>query len=255
MTDLDIRINDLIKEGEDFNYSNFSSKSVSGYPEIIKNEYFTWITKVEDFIVTNFGKGSVIYESFKKHERFKLKGNGQDQFGNAQQIILGSLHAALSTMKYKTSDDSINDIANNKVFIVHGHDVQLKHELEIFIAEIGLKPVVLHREADEGLTIIEKFEKHSDVGFAFVLLTPDDIVCSIDNVETKEYRARQNVIFEYGYFLAKLGRNRVCCLFKKGVCLPSDVNGLIYKEIENNVEEKAFSILKDLKAVGYHVDI
>ena len=68
-------------------------------------------------------------------------------------------------------------------------------------------------------------------------------------------RARQNVIFEFGYFVGKLGRKRVCCLYKKGVSLPTDILGMLYKEITEEVEEKAYAILKDLKAAGYEVDV
>src|SRR5690606_5297464 len=89
-----------------------------------------------------------------------------------------------------------------KVFVVHGHDEVAKTNLEVFLHEIGLEPVVLHRQADEGLTIIEKFEKHSDVGYAFILLTPDEIAYikadqdKKDDERKKEFRARPNVIFE-----------------------------------------------------------
>ncbi len=152
-------------------------------------------------------------------------------------------------------------IVGNKIFIVHGHDERLKNQLEIFLTEIKLESVVLHRKADEGLTIIEKIEKHSDVGYAFILLTPDDIGYPIsedskpDQQRAKEKRARQNVIFEFGYFVGKLGRNRVCCLYKKGVALPADIVGMIYKQVSENVEEVAFSIQKDLKTAGYSVNI
>ena len=107
--------------------------------------------------------------------------------------------------------------------------------------------------------MIEKFEKHSDVGYVFILLTPDDMSyaaseeAKLDADRNKEARARQNVIFEFGFFVAKLTRRRVCCLYKEGVTLPTDVSGVMYKEVHNAVEEVAFSILKDLKAVGYSV--
>jgi hypothetical protein len=84
---------------------------------------------------------------------------------------------------------------SNKVFIVHGHDEEIKNQLEIFLNEIGLEAIVLHRKPDEGMTIIEKFERYSkDASYAFILLTPDDICYS---VKKKEIRARQNVIFEF----------------------------------------------------------
>jgi len=91
---------------------------------------------------------------------------------------------------------------SKKIFIVHGHDHNLKSDLEVFIKEIGLEPVVLHREPDKGLTVIEKLEKYTKVGFALTLLTPDNIGYPAEELEEnnkkeetlKEYRARQNVI-------------------------------------------------------------
>lgn len=148
---------------------------------------------------------------------------------------------------------------SKKVFVVHGHDDVAKTSLEVFLHEIGLEPVVLHRQADQGLTVIEKFEKHSDVGYAFILLTPDEVAYLASEapkpeVERKtELRARPNVIFEFGYFVGKLGRSKVCCLYTGGVTLPSDVSGMIYKRYEKSVEEVAYSVIKDLKASGYGV--
>ena len=150
-------------------------------------------------------------------------------------------------------------LRTNKVFIVHGHDEVSKNSLEVFLREIGLEPVVLHRQADEGLTVIEKFEKHSDVGYAFILLTPDEIAYlkseehKIDSERRKEYRARPNVIFEFGFFVGKLGRSKVCCLYTGEVTLPSDVSGMIYKKYNSSIEEVAYSIIKDLKASGYAI--
>ena len=146
-----------------------------------------------------------------------------------------------------------------KVFVVHGRDEIAKTSLEVFLHEIGLEPVVLHRQADEGMTIIEKFEKHSDVGYVFILLTPDEIAYlasddqKLDSERNKEFRARPNVIFEFGYFIGKFGRSRVCCLYTGNVSLPSDVNGMIYKKFNKNIEEVAYGVIKDLKASGYAI--
>lgn len=144
-----------------------------------------------------------------------------------------------------------------KVFIVHGRDEVSKANLEILLTEMGLEPIVLHRQADEGQTVIEKFEKHgSDVGYAFILLTPDEIAYLSnedslpDDERKKEKRARPNVIFEFGYFVGKLGRNRVCCLYTGDVEIPSDLKGLVYKQYHKDVKEVAWDIQKDLKAVG-----
>jgi predicted nucleotide-binding protein len=168
-----------------------------------------------------------------------------------------------SGYKIKESKEKMMDPIpqNNQIFVVHGHDEKIKYELEIFLNEIGLDPLILHRKPDEGLTIIEKFEKYSNVSFSIIILTPDDIAYSSSDDEKtdescqKEYRARQNVIFEFGYFVGKLGRNRVCCLYKEGVELPSDIHGLLYKKINNSVEDIGFSLIKELKLAGYDLKI
>jgi predicted nucleotide-binding protein len=127
----------------------------------------------------------------------------------------------------------------------------------VFLGEIGLEPVVLHREADEGRTVIEKFEHHSDVDYVIILLTPDDVGCSAVEFEKSdrelEFRARQNVIFEFGFFTGRLGRQRVCCIYKAGVSLPSDVSGLVYKEIRSSIEEVGYALIKEFKAAGLSV--
>lgn len=144
---------------------------------------------------------------------------------------------------------------SRKVFVVHGHDDAAKANLEILLREFGLEPIVLHRQADEGQTVIEKFEKHSDVAYAFILLTPDEVAylrkedaLPDDERKSKQLRARPNVIFEFGYFVGKLGRKNVCCLHTGGVELPSDVGGMVYKKFSDSVDEAGVSIQRDLRA-------
>ena len=255
---------ELIEEGNTFNNNNFSKKGVSGYPTSLTPEYVAWRTKVDSFIASTFGKNSPFYETFKEGASIDLL-NWGGEFRAQQSTIIGALLAGIEDIelqpKAEEAQSQTHATENNRVFVVHGHDEQLKTQLEVFLTELRLEPVVLHRKADEGLTIIEKFEKHSDVGYAFILLTPDDIGYPLsqesrtDTDRKKEARARQNVIFEFGYFVAKLGRNRVCCLYKEGVTLPTDVSGILYKMVRNAVEEVAISILKDLKAAGYKVSV
>lgn len=122
---------------------------------------------------------------------------------------------------------------------------------------MGLQPVVLHRQPDGGRTIIEKFEAYADVGYAFILLTPDEIayVAGDDGVKDedrkKEFRARPNVIFEFGYFVGRLGRDRTCCLYKSPVTVPTDLDGVVYKRFDRSVEEVAYAISRELKHAGY----
>ncbi len=157
--------------------------------------------------------------------------------------------------KKKSKDKDMG--RSNRIFVVHGHDQALKSDLEIFLKNIGLEPIVLHRQPDEGLTIIEKLEKFTDVGYAFVLLTPDDVGYSVEELKKEgkersiEYRARQNVIFEFGYLIGKLGRDRVCCIYKERTALPTDISGLLYKEVITSIEDIGYAIIKELKTAGY----
>lgn len=141
---------------------------------------------------------------------------------------------------------------NNKVFIVHGHNEEIKHNVARLLEKINLNPIILNEQSDEGLTIIEKFEKHSDVSFAIILLTFDDFG-NTKSKEEKNKRARQNVILELGYFIAKLGRNKVLPLYEEGVELPSDISGVLYTKIDNS-ENWKFRVIKELKTVGFDVD-
>lgn len=174
----------------------------------------------------------------------------------SDRLLLGPPGYLLESTEEEGGEEEMD---NKKVFIVHGHDNDLKQQLEIFLSRVGLKPIVLHREANKGRTIIEKFEAHSDVKYAFVLLTPDDIGCSVNDkdqpVENYNFRARQNVIFELGFFIGKLGRANVCTLYVEGVELPNDISGLVYQRVTNNIEDVGFHIIKELKAAGLEVQI
>jgi predicted nucleotide-binding protein len=140
----------------------------------------------------------------------------------------------------------------NKVFLVHGHDEGPKHEVARFLEAQGLEPVILHERSSRGMTIIEKLEAHSDVGFAIVLFTPDDMGRAKDEPDEKP-RARQNVVLELGYFIAHLGRGRVCAIRKGFVEWPTDYGGVVYVEFDPRGGWKV-ELARELKDAGYEID-
>lgn len=142
---------------------------------------------------------------------------------------------------------------NRDIFIVHGHDEAARETTARFIEQLGLRPIILHEQANQGLTLIEKFEKYAQVTFAVVLLTPDDIGGSATTPNARQPRARQNVILELGYFLGNLGRNRVCALYKSGVELPSDMSGVVYIAMDDLGAWKR-ALAREFKAAGIEVD-
>jgi predicted nucleotide-binding protein len=153
------------------------------------------------------------------------------------------------------------------VFISHGKDLASLNELKDMLVDFGLKPIVLSEQPSEGKTVMEKLEAYSDVGYAFVILTPDDLGGFVEMgnkwsrpqrlrkfLKTAHTRPRQNVILEFGYFIGKLGRDRVVCLLKKPVEQPSDMQGIVYLNFKVSLKEIKEDILRELRAAGYEIN-
>lgn len=152
--------------------------------------------------------------------------------------------------------ESINDrsINRSKVFIIHGHDDGAKNEVARFVEKLGLEAVILHEQVNSGDTIIEKLEKYTDVGFAIVLYTSCDIGGVKTETDKLKPRARQNVIFEHGLLISKIGRSNVVALVKGNVEIPNDISGVVYKSMDTSGAWK-YSIAREMKSSGYDVDM
>ena len=137
----------------------------------------------------------------------------------------------------------------NEVFIVHGHDEAILSELRQMLKEtFYLNPIVLRDESDDGLTIIEKFEKYAiKSSFVFVILTPDDFLSKSGG---DYYQGRPNVLFELGWFFGRLGRDRVRILKKKNTALPSDLAGIATLDFNEKIEEIFRKINSSLEDSG-----
>ncbi len=145
---------------------------------------------------------------------------------------------------------------SNRVFIVHGQDEKMKEAVARMLEGIGLEGIILHKKANQGRTIIEEFVDYSDVSFAIVLLSPDDMAYEKQQSPNEaKFRARQNVIFELGFLIGKLGREHVLAIYDelKDFEMPSDYAGVLYIPYDNAGNWR-FQIVKELKACGYNVD-
>jgi len=143
----------------------------------------------------------------------------------------------------------------NRVFLVHGRDEAVLQSCARFIEKLGLPLTVLREQPNQGRTIIEKFIDYADVGFAVVLLTGDDRGGPTETpLEQQQPRARQNVVFELGFFLGKLGRDRVCALYEDGVEIPSDYAGVAFVPLDAGMAWR-IELAKEMKAAGLPVDL
>ncbi len=143
----------------------------------------------------------------------------------------------------------------NKVFVVHGHDEEMKQAASRSLEKLGLIPIVLHEQPNQGRTLIDKFEKNAEVQFAVVLLSPDDMAYQNSTpVNTARPRPRQNVILELGYFVGLLTRRRVFALKRKGELeLPTDISGVVYTDYDDT-NSWQLELVRELQAAGYDVD-
>lgn len=146
---------------------------------------------------------------------------------------------------------------SNQIFVVHGHDNEMKEAVARTLEKLNLKPIILHEQPNQNNTIFEKLTKYADVvSFAIVLLSPDDI--GYERNESSEhikYRARQNVILELGFFIGKLGRSNVTTLFKNNPDfeLPSDYIGVLYTPFDE-AGSWQLGLANELKSAGYNID-
>ena len=167
----------------------------------------------------------------------------------------GDKEIALQNESEKTNMANAERTMSNKVFIVHGHDETAKIETARTLEKAGFEAIILHEQADGGLTIIEKIERYTDVDYAVVLYTECDIGRDKEKkVEDEKFRARQNVVFEHGYLMAKLGRKKVCALVKGDVETPGDLSGVVYTPMDSAGAWK-YILFKNMEDAGLDVDL
>ncbi len=230
-------------------------------------EFKTWELKSQRFLSKKYGKDSSEVENFNEilfiprmypfevdHFYFvSVCKEGLLTAKSAFAVYLEEMQEEIQENLSKTTlpkqQIDVKTQEYSKVFIVHGHDSGLKHEVARVIEKQGLTAILLSEQVNGGMTVIEKIEANSDVSAAICLFTSDDEAkANNDCIYTK--RARQNVVLETGYFMAKLGRENIVILAEKDLELPSDLQGVMYTDTTN----WQFSILKELKKIGYMID-
>ena len=215
-----------------------------------------WFSEAERFLIKRFGADSFEYKKLKETKFMPAAYvTDSDVVRKCKEGLVATKLMFQTYLEEMQEAPLLNGTGETtaasfeKVFIVHGRDGELKHAVARLVEKQGVKAVILSEQVNKGNTIIEKFEENSDVSGAICLFTADDLGRAKTDTEERP-RARQNVVFEAGYFMGKLGRGRVVIIAEKGVELPSDMQGIVYTD-KNNWEVE---VLKELKAMGYTVD-
>lgn len=251
------KIKDLIAEGNHhtFDKNNYIHPGLGVFSRP-SPEFQAWIAECEDFLISNYGKDSAPWRIYERFDRNSLDGNYEKDIELEKGIIISALTSCLR-ISPKSKNPEHNPIITkeldlSKVFIVHGHDELLKTEVARFIEKLKLEAIILHEQASSGKTIIEKIEKYSNVGFGIVLYTPCDVGAVKRESDKLKPRARQNVIFEHGFLIGKIGRQNVCALVKDDVEKPNDISGVVYISTS---EDWKLEIAKELRNSGYVIDM
>lgn len=251
-----MQVDELIKQGETIGKEECHTVS-SGFPfsYVAEPKYDMWMAEI-NILNERYLKDHPVYESI--HTFYKQRSNNPRVY----EKMLAQLRVVSEDQEFwmdfenedntKDIDERSSMIENKKVFIVHGHDESAKQTVAHFLEKCGFEAIILHEQVDGGRTIIEKIECYTDVVFAIILYTPCDIGRAKEERKGRA-RARQNVVFEHGYLIGKLGRNRVCALVKDGVETPGDISGVVYKDMDSAGAWKT-GILKEMKDVGIQID-
>lgn len=224
-------------------------------------EFRIWREKTQRFLMKKYGEDSYEARTFQKRN-FSLSifslDTPETEFVEScreeLETVKGTFLEYLAEMEDEGGGTAACPITHevssfSRVFIVHGHNGELKEGVARLLEQQGIHPIILHEQVNRGATIIEKIESNSDVQAAVCLFTADDYGYSTTDQE-RQPRARQNVVFETGYFMGKLGRKNVVIISDKGVELPSDLQGVVYTDMQFWKME----LLKELKEIGYSVD-
>jgi predicted nucleotide-binding protein len=233
--------------------------------ETARHEYYTWSEynasllerlftdpREKEFYVGTFIGGIAYDRTF------------GEKVGDFRKDVAGELRRLESVIeRLELADDADTSLgppargdaglSGSEVFLVHGRDEGTRETIARFIERLGLRVIILHEQANAGKTLIEKFETHAEVAFAVVLLTPDDVGGLRADPSRLQARARQNVVFELGFFFGRLGRDRVCAMVSGPLERPTDVDGLAYIPIDDG--EWRLQLARELRAAGLPVDM
>jgi predicted nucleotide-binding protein len=257
------KITERIKRGEDLKSRPMDTEErLKG----VQKEYWTWDEYNIEMLRQMFTSAKIAVEYDPPSHIFSLGERSlQERIRDFHDSLDGKIRTLASIRERlelipvapglerpHSTPQSRATLSDKKVFLVHGRDDGAREAVARFIEKLDLNPVILHEQASQGRTIVEKLEHHGDVSYAIVLLTPDDV----GGVSPNELRprARQNVVLELGYFMARLGRQNVCALYCGELELPSDYMGVIYIPYDAGGGWQ-LQLAKELKAAGFSIDM
>ena len=246
-------IEDLIRQANEVEYRNNKLDAVEKRAEMIIRKIFGPETHYLKSMKSISYSPSFFFDTTPDSTFENHFYSGKRELLNLFNVIAEDIKLD-ATINTSTTESKVQN--NENVFIVHGHNEEMKQSVARTIEKLKLKSIILHEQPNKGKTIIEKFTTNSEVAFAIILLSADDIAYNKnDDPENAKFRARQNVIFELGYFIGKLGRERVLALHEveEKLEIPSDYSGVLFVPFDKSGKWQ-FDLVRELKALGINVN-
>ena len=221
------------------------------------SDFKAWKTDVQLCLSGLYGENSIQFKNFNSRHFSPMVIGGNTDWHKPYVRDLETTKKEFERYICDFEEEGINTnmgknrTSNNKVFIVHGHDGELKEKVARRLEQQGIEAIILSEQVNRGRTIIEKLEAYSDVNVAIILFTQDDLGVAKEEKGNEKYRARQNVVFEAGYFMGYLGRENIIMIADENVEIPGDLSGMVYTTIDS----WEFEMLKELNAAGMKVNM
>jgi predicted nucleotide-binding protein len=263
--DASLRLDDRIAKGRDLKKTDVTN---AGEYEALKSEKVKWSEYNHELLMRMFTTdGAARDYSFFGFGTGVMNASWQTRVEELRRDIdlsIQRLESIQERLELMPLSDSLKSVAatprqtandSKQVFLVHGRNEGAREKVARFVRRLlGAEPIILHEQPSQGRSLIEKLEQYGNVGFAIVLLTPDDEGRVAGSDEPIKLRARQNVILELGYFIGLLGRTRVCALYGAGVEIPTDFLGVVYIPLDDG-DGWHLRLAKELRAAGFDVDM
>lgn len=221
------------------------------------SDFKAWKTDVQLCLSGLYGENSIQFKNFNSRHFSPMVIGGNTDWHKPYVRDLETTKKEFERYICDFEEEGINTnmgknrTSNNKVFIVHGHDGELKEKVARRLEQQGIEAIILSEQVNRGRTIIEKLEAYSDVNVAIILFTQDDLGVAKEEKGNEKYRARQNVFFEAGYFMGYLGRENIIMIADENVEIPGDLSGMVY----TTRDSWEFEMLKELNAAGMKVNM
>ena len=247
------KVDEFIQRGLDIGRIEFHPAG-NGVPvsSVSGSLYDAWMGEINIFNERHL-KSHPLHDSIHNTYFHKRTSSYKDMMGHLRALSTDTDFFKANIIQMP--DGAGGSIMSNKIFIVHGHDEAAKLDMARTLEKAGFEAIILHEQPDAGRTIIEKFENYADVSFAVILYTECDLGRDKKTpAGSEKYRARQNVVFEHGFFIGKLGRDHVCAFVKGDVETPGDLSGVLYVPMDSSGAWK-MDLAKNMKAVGLPVDM